>query len=196
MARPGVFNVRARYSRVHCEEPGYEDLWAEIRTNLRHDERAEFIESLHELNGVMSERVQIVFDAVTAAERRVAEAENDTDEFRAARLDLIKARGQVDDLIAANDPDMAAVMAKRQALVAPYIRAWNVVDDEYNDVPAPADGGDDSWGYLDFVSTAWLLGLIQNGFRGGKGVRTLSLGSANTPVPMSGPQIVTAPAAA
>lgn len=188
-ARPGGFVLRARYSRVECPEPDYEGLWAEIRTNLTNAERAAFVQALDEINAGARTRSQELIDAVADAERRVKAATDDA-ERRAANNALDAARKGVTAALAFNDPGLAANLEQRQALASPHIRAWNVCDDNGEPVPPPAEGGAASWAWVDHVIIGWLLSEIENGYRGGKGVRSSSAASNATPVPLSGPQIV------
>lgn len=186
------FVTRARYTRLECEEPNYEGLWADVRTNLTHGEREAFIEALRELDdrqeawrlARQAEAVAIdaaVADAPDAAAKAEAEA------ARRTWLRGIEDRG-------------AEIRAARLALVAPYVRAWNVCTEDdagqVVEVPAPMDGGLASFEATDEVIEGWLVLGVVVGYRTGKGVRTSASGSGASPAPTSGPQLASEPASA
>lgn len=194
IARPTGFVLKARYSRVDCPEPDYEGLWAEVRTNLTNGERALFLENVSELN----DRIKTVFDEVFAQLRdldaRTKEA-TDPDAHVALTERRNEINREVDRMIAGEDDRLRAISDERLANLSPYVRAWNLCDDEGNDVPAPAMGDLTCWQYADSVIAQWLIREVEQGYRSGKGVRSSSKRLDATPAHLSGPQIVTAEAA-
>lgn len=206
VARPNLFNIRKRYTRIECEEKDYEGLWAEVRTNLSHDERGEFVEKLAQLSVDGKDHFTQMLNRFTDAQQRQIEAEklvleaaevDDPDERAAAKELAQSMRVAANDavwnaqqeLITANSPEIVANRARHWELVSPYIRAWNICDENDADVPPPCESGDDALQYLDTVITSWLTSEVERGYRGGKGVRTSSSGSASTPAPTNGPQL-------
>lgn len=186
-ARPGGFVLRARYSRVECPEPDYAGLWAEIRTNLTNGERAVFVERVIEMNGEIEAHINALFAELRSAEADAKAA--DADALPAAQDRLAAARAALNTAAAGEDAAMTRVRDERLALIAPYVRAWNLCDADGADVPPPETGAPGCWAHADAVITAWLVREIEGGYRGGKGVRSSSSASAATPAPPSGPQI-------
>lgn len=208
-ARPGLFNIRKRYTRIECEEPDYEGLWAEVRTNLTHDERGIFVEELAQLSVDGKDHFTRMLNAFTDAQQAQMDAERavltataieDEAERDAAKEAAHAARTAANDavwnaqqeLITANSPEIVANRAKHWELVAPFIRAWNVCDDDENEVPPPMQSGLTALPHIDQVISTWLTATIEKGYRLGKGVRSLSKKPDDSPEQKSGPQIVSA----
>ena len=202
LARPSMFSIRKRYTRIECEETDYEGLWAEVRTNLSHDERGEFVERLAQISVDGKDHFTQMLNRFTDAQQRQIEAEKlvlasaeiEDAEERAAAKELaqsmrIAANDAVwnaqQELITANSPEIIANRAQHWLLVAPYIRAWNVCDENEVDVPPPCVSGIDAMPHIDQVISTWLTSEVERGYRGGKGVRTSLSGSASTPEPTS-----------
>lgn len=209
VARPALFNIRARYTRIECDEPDYEGLWAEVRTNLTHDERGVFIEELSQISVDGKDHFTRMLNAFTDSQQAQLEAERavlaataieDEDEREAAKDAAQAARLAANDavwnaqqeLITANSPEIVANRAKHWALVSPYIRAWNVCDENEQSVPPPIESGLSALPYIDQVISTWLTATIEKGYRLGKGVRSLSKKPDDSPEQKSGPQIVSA----
>lgn len=208
-ARPGLFNIRKRYTRIECEEPDYEGLWAEVRTNLTHDERGEFVEELAQLSVDGKDHFTRMLNAFTDAQQVQIDAERallnaasieDEAEREAAKVSALAARVVANDtlwnaqqeLITANSPEIVANRTKHWELVSPYIRAWNVCDENEQPVPPPMESGVTALPYIDQVISTWLTATIEKGYRLGKGVRSLSKKPDDSPEQKSGPQIVSA----
>lgn len=178
VARPVGFTgfvVRERYSRIECEEPGYEGFWAEVRTNLRHLDRDEMIVAFAEIQ----QRGQDRFRETIAKSKAVDEAVQNatTDKARAAAL---KARSEY---IASQAKFGAETRIARFSVVAPYIRAWNVYDDQYQAVPPPCVDAANALSWIDPFMSDWLVEQCEQGWRGGKGVRPTSMRSSDAPEP-------------
>jgi len=186
-ARPAGFVLRARYSKVECPEPDYEGLWAEIRTNLTWDEKRAYLERSDQINEAIREYTVASLDEARQLDDAVRKATSETQKVKAVAKRQAFLDRQLNDMSVRRD--------QRLALIAPYIRAWNVCDADGNDVPAPMDGGTASFAETDETIMAWLTRAIDQGYRGGKGVRSSSSPSNDTPVPLSGPQIVSDAAA-
>ena len=204
VARPSQFSVRKRFTRIECEEPNYEGLWASVRTNLTHDERAEFVERLAAIAVDGKDHFTRMLNTFTDAQAAQVEAENmiiaaadleDETERETAKADAQAARTAANDavwnaqqeLLTANSPEVISNREQHWMLVAPYIKAWNICDEDETDVPAPCESGLDALPHVDQVITTWLTSEVERGYRGGKGVRTSSSGSASTPVPTNEP---------
>jgi hypothetical protein len=193
-ARPAGFVLRDRYTKVDCPEPGYEGLWIEARTNLTNGERAVLIERLGEINDRLAELLDGAVLALRTADRNIEKATDD-EAFVTAAAERREANKVLRAIMAGDEPRAAALRDERLALLSPHVRAWNVCDPDYNDVPPPSIGGDASWEHTDRTILQWIANTLDQGYRLGKGIRSLSSGSGDTPAPMSGPQIVTAEAA-
>lgn len=181
-ARPSKFVLKARYTRIECPERDYEGLWAEVRTNLSHEERREFLEGSDAIRQRILDYRDTRMETATQLDAAVSEAK--TAKARAA------ATSKRSTFIDEQDSALARFGQERLALIAPFIRDWNVADTEGNDVPPPAESGVEAFEFTDDVIVAWLQTEIERGYRGGKGVRTRLAVSASTPEPMSGPQLV------
>lgn len=182
VARPVGFNgfvVRERYTRVHCDAPGYEELWAEVRTNLIHAERDAFVTELQRIDQEAVDRLESFRARYTALAENVANAKDDE-----ARAQAIAER---DAFMAAEIKAAAETRRKRFALVAPYVRAWNVYDDEYRPVPPPKDDLDAAMAWTDDTIVQFLIKTCAEAYKGGKGLRPSSSASAPTPEPGSEP---------
>jgi len=186
------FVTRARYTRLECEEPNYEGLWADVRTNLTHGEREAFIEALRELDDRQEAwRLQRAAEAkgidAAVADAPNEEAKQEAEAARKAWLRQVEDRG-------------AEIRAARLELIAPYIKAWNVCTEdakgEVVEVPAPMDGGLASFDATDEVIENWLVIGVVIGYRTGKGVRSSASGSGGSPERTSGPQVVSEPESA
>lgn len=183
-ARPAGFTgfvLREKYSRITCDEPGYEGLWAEVRTNLSHAEREAFLIARDELDQGARDAFRVSAARAVALDAAVAEAGDD----ERKRTKAIKDRESfLSDQIRAGQ----TLRVKRFALVAPYIRAWNVCTDDYRDAPAPAVDATGAFEWIDDVISIWLFTTCEDGYKGGpKGVRPSRL-SGDVPALMSGQQ--------
>lgn len=182
-ARPGLFILREKYTWVACDQADYGDVSAEIRTNLSHDERAAFVEASnrikHELRAYLEGRMA----KAAAIDKAVRDAPTD----KAKALAIAKRHAFMDDQDRGADP----FRVRRLELIAPYIRDWNIgtldADGTEVKVPPPMDGGIASFAHTDDVVVAWLVEAIEQGYRGGKGLRTPSSASALSPVRTNAP---------
>lgn len=181
-ARPGVFVLKARYTRLDCTERDYEGLWAEVRTNLSHQERREFLEG----SDAIRRRIRDYRDSQMATAEKV----DDDVENAVTAKDRAIATSKRSDFIDERETAMAALAKERLSLISQFIRAWNIADESGKDVPSPADSGEVAFEHTDDVIVSWLQSEIEVGFRGGKGVRSRPSVSESLPEPMSGPQLV------
>jgi hypothetical protein len=180
LARPPGFTgfvVRQKFTRIEFDEPGYEGLWAEVRTNLTHEERDAFVSAMVELDdhsrddiSAATAQFKLLFAAVDEAkdEKARQKAIAARDAHQTARF--IEARGK---------------RRERYALVAPYIRAWNVYADDVTPV-SPQDV-DAALAYTDDAIVRWLITTCSEGYKGGKGVRPSSSKPDDVPEPTSEP---------
>lgn len=175
-ARPSLFILKARYSKVYCPEPDYEDLWVEIRTNLSHDERRDFIEASNAIRDRVQSYLEERLDAAVKLDEAYRAATNERERLVADA----KRRAFLDE----QDAGIAEMRRDRLTIAAPFIRAWNVGTEENTDAPPPSEAGDAAFDYIDDVTVTWILAEIEKGYRGGKGVRTrLSVSANSQPLP-------------
>lgn len=182
-ARPGLVSLRAKYTWVDCPEIDYEDVSAEIRTNLSHGEREAFIEASNRIKRDLWDFIE----SRIAAGAKLDEAVTNAKDQKAKVAAIEKRRAFIDEQDRGTDP----FRIRRIELVAPYIRDWNLGDVDADGtivkIPPPIDGGVMSFATVDEVVLAWLLDAIEQGYRGGKGLRTRSRASDPTPEPTSAP---------
>lgn len=172
MARPGLFILKARYSRVYCPEPDYHDLWVEIRTNLSHDERRDFIEASNAIRNKVQAYLESRLDDAVKLDEAYRNSANERERLTAG------ARRQ--SFLDEQDAGIAELRRERLTIAAPFIRAWNVGTEDGQDAPPPAVSGDAAFDYIDDVTVSWILEEIERGYRGGKGVRTRLIVSASS----------------
>lgn len=204
LARPSSssvvqFSLRTRYTRIDCEEKDYEGLWAEVRTNLSHAERADFVESLANISVDGKDHFTRMLNAFTDAQKRQTDAEllvinaSTDEEIESARIARATANDAVwnaqQELITANTPEIVSNREQHWSLIAPFVRAWNIYDAKEKPVPPPEKSGLAALPHIDLVISTWLTSTIERGYRGGKGVRTSASVSDDSPAPTSGPQL-------
>jgi hypothetical protein len=183
IARPSLVSLRAKYTWVACPEVDYDDVSAEIRTNLSHGEREQFIDASNRIKRDLWDYLEGRIALATKIDAAVRDAKTDK-----ARAVAIAKRTQFRD---EQDRGTDPFRIRRIELVAPYIRDWNLgeidADGEIVKIPPPMDGGLMSFATVDEVVLAWLLESIEQGYRGGKGLRTRSAASVPSPAPTSEP---------
>jgi hypothetical protein len=182
VARPSLFILKARYSKVYCPEPDYEDLWVEIRTNLSHDERRDFIEASNAIRDKVQAYLESRLDTAVKLDDAYRAATNERERLTADA----RRRAFLDE----QDAGIAELRRERLTIAAPFIRAWNVGTEENTDAAPPAVSGDAAFDYIDDVTVTWILTEIERGYRGGKGVRTSLKRSADSPEQVNEPQTV------
>lgn len=186
LARPGLVNLRAKYTWVDCPEVDYEDVSAEIRTNLTHDEREHFIETANRIKRDVWHYLEDRIERAAKHDKAVADAREKRDEK--ARAKAVAARVA---FLEEQDVGADPFRIRRIELIAPYVRDWNLGVPNGNGepvkIPPPMEGGVASFAEVDNVVLVWLQDAIEQGYRGGKGLRTRSGASAPTPVPTNEP---------
>lgn len=174
LARPhssgfAPFDIDAEYVWVECDLPHYEGFKVEVRLNLKNKDR---------------KRLKIQLDEISAERERINESmlakAKDIDDKRAAAK---KAKKPDDAAIASFIEQQARMIeetsdlidansARIHALVAPYIRNWNVMtrDDAGNliDAPPPMVAGIEAFDELPDKLIGWTVGSVLNAYRGGK----------------------------
>lgn len=189
-ARPPGFVLRERHSWIECQIPDYAGLAAEVRTSLTNGEREAFIEALDRINAEIDADVKGYQDRFAAIAKRIAKAESETDAAGESAAKTKAYTAAVRDQRTLLDEQAANATARRRerlALVAPYIRAWNVCDDDGNDVPVPRDDIDAAIRWSDDTISDFLIQSCITGYKSGKGLRTQSPASKPTPEPTSAP---------
>jgi hypothetical protein len=183
IARPRLVSLRAKYTWVDCPEIDYDDVSAEIRTNLSHGEREEFIDASNRIKRDLWDYLEGRIERAGKIDAAVRDAKTD----KARAIALAKRNTFRDEQDIGTDP----FRIRRIELVAPYIRDWNLgdVDPDGNlvKIMPPMEGGLMSFATVDEVVLAWLLEAIESGYRGGKGLRTQSSASASLPEPTNAP---------
>lgn len=182
LARPAGFTgfvLREKYSRITCEEPGYEELWAEVRTNLTHAERETFLVSRDEND----QRVRELSRANLAKAVEIDKAVDDAPDEK-ARAKAVKVR---EAFLSRQLKENRENRIRRFSLVAPYVRAWNVFTDAFDAVPPPCENVEAAYEWTDDCVTNWLMVTCEEAYKGGpKGVRP-SKPSDAPPEPTSEP---------
>jgi len=170
------FVLSERYVDVVCDEPGYEGFSINARMNLKNRERADLERALAD----RSERYKIELEkrvhAAEAIGKLIEEAKAAGDDEKAARL-TEKATESADW-----SSWIEAAGRETKALVAPYVRRWNVYtagpDGEPVEVPAPMTGGVDAFDEIDGPMTDWIIKSVLLAYRGGKGFKPLLTSAA------------------
>lgn len=175
----GLFVVAERYVRVEAtaDDPDvvagdFAGLWVEVRSSLTWGERANLIERLRDLDRERD-------DIYAAAEQRIVEEERArAGAPESGRLAGIRA---VNRVIAEMNEALETIPLRRLALIAPYVRAWNLPG------PPPAQAGIEAFDVFPAAAIPWLERMVTTAYRLGKGVLS-SLPRSNglpgpTPVP-------------
>lgn len=172
----GLFVVAERYVRIEAspEDPDVADgdfagLWVEVRSSLTNAERAALLEHLQETDAAIEEIRARYQPALREVQEQSVAAQA---ERRAA--DLMDCFQRSDQLWREAAREIQRIERRRIALLAPYIRAWNLP------APPPAEAGPAAFDALPAPADAWLRRVVLNAYREGKG-----LGSWRKPLPGS-----------
>lgn len=181
MARPVsssgfvAFDIDAEYVWVECDIPHYEGFKVEVRLNLKNKDR---------------KRLKVQLDEIGAERERINES------TRARAKDIDERRATVNKAKTPDPAKLAALMAEQvelietaeqkidentqrvHALVAPYVRNWNVMtrDDAgaLIDAPPPMVAGVSAFEELPDKLIGWVVSSVLNAYRGGKELPILS----------------------
>jgi hypothetical protein len=169
----GMFVPAERYVRLVAEasDPevasgGFAGLWIEVRCSLTNGERANLLERLAELD---REREEII-DRYKAEAERLEEQTGEIDGV-ANPIAWLEKRKAVDRILNRMAQELERLRQRRPALLAPYIRAWNlcqVDDDGYPPVPPPAEAGPEVFEFFPATAMAWLERQVLDAYRQGK----------------------------
>lgn len=173
------FSLRHRYRRMEFDAPGYEGLWVEMRTNLTHAERETFLLERERIDQAARDDYRAKTERAKQIDEAVASAK--TDKARAT------ATAQREAFLREQIQVGTAFRRAKFGLVAPYVRAWNVCDDDFADVPAPAVDPDRAFTWIDDAITSWLVVSCEEAYRGGPKERSSSRPSADAPAPPPAP---------
>ena len=182
VARPVTFTgfvLREKYRRVEIEQPEYAGLWAEVRTNLSHAERADFLSARDDANRVARDGLRARMSDAATFDAAVENAGDD-----AAKTAALAAR---ELFLADYMRSIQDIGRDRFAIVAPFVRAWNVCDDVYQDVPPPIVNAIGAYEWIDDVISDWLFSVVAEGYKGGPKESSLSPPSSAPPPPLSDP---------
>ena len=166
-AAPPPFAAR-RYRWIACELDGYEGFQIEVRSNLLNREKLEF--------------------------QKAYRAIGDYEKWWLEQLEAWSKEHP--DEVMPDDHALQVDTPRRRtdALVAPYVRAWNAMgvlvdDDDGNEtpIPAPADGGPDVFLLTEEVMRDWIVGKVLVGYLSGKGIRPSFAASKPSPAASDGP---------
>lgn len=163
------FDIEAEYVWVECELPHYEGYKVEVRLNLKNKER---------------KRLKIQLDEISAERERINESMLAKAKDIDAKREAVKKTKKPDETLLPSLLEQQARMIEEtsekidanslriHALVAPYIRNWNVMtrndDGELVDAPPPMVAGVDAFDELPDKLIGWTVGSVLNAYRGGK----------------------------
>lgn len=168
------FDVEAEYVWIDCDLPGaYEGFKVEVRMNLRNRDR---------------KRLTMGLDDITAERDRISDNAKRLGRDLDAKIKAVQTGGDDDAIAAATEEKFQFIeetaaaydrnVARIHALIAPYVRAWNVMDrddaGDLIDAPAPMVAGVDAFESIDQQMTWWLVNAVTAAYRGGKGFSSLS----------------------
>jgi len=189
MSVPSIqpFVLREQYVRVNCDLKGkdgelaYDGLWIECRKNLTNGEREILIQLDEEISDELTEiGARYVEQGNVIDAERLTLAPDDKDgheRLNAATHALVKAQTR----------EYKATARKRQELIVPHIRAWNLftLDDDGNatPVPPPKDGGIAMLEEVTPDLVGWMLTMLLTAYRTGFGIG--SARSVAPPQPMN-----------
>lgn len=181
-ARPEGFSgfvLRERFRTIDADMPDYDGLTASIRTNLTNAEREEFILTREELDQAVRDDQRKSLEAAKKLDAAVANARTDKEREIAVKKRETFLRSQV--------KATSAVGRQRLALVAPYIKSWNICTDTYEPAPLPKDDLDTAFAVIDEKIVAWLYQCVAEGHRGGPKEPSSSKTSDAAPEPTPEP---------
>ena len=174
LARPhssgfAAFDIEAEYLWVECDLPHYEGFKIEVRLNLKNRERKRLKIQLDEIGSdYVRANESLRLRAKDIDERRAA-ANTDKppgDAVFAALMD--EQERMIEEATARIDINAARI----HAIVAPYIRNWNVMDrdDAGNliDAPPPMIAGAEAFDVLPEKLIGWVVSSVLGAYRGGK----------------------------
>lgn len=161
------FDIEAEYLWVDCDLPRYEGLKVEVRLNLKNKERKRLKIALDDIN---AERERISTWSTTRGaqldERRAKAVESgDVKAAEKATEERVKLLEETAEKYEQN-------VQRIHALVAPYVRNWNVMDrDEHGDpidAPPPMVAGVEAFEVLPDKLIGWVVSSVLGAYRGGK----------------------------
>lgn len=183
------FSLQTITTRVWCDlenkdtgERLYDGFWIDVRRNLTNGERDALIEAVRAVDEdgtALTEQRRIESEAYRAA----LEAMGDTPDPARSR-ELIVAEGKALDQFI---EDVAGILERRFALVAPFIHGWNLYDftnpDQPVAVPAPRVDPVAARSFLNADLIGWMLTSTLQAYRLGFSIGSLKSDAQPEPTP-------------
>jgi hypothetical protein len=185
------------YVRVECDlkdDAGtliYPGFWIEARKNMTIGERMVMVNALEAIDDQRDDQQESILDRAEQIDAELAAVDLATPEGRREKRSLDR---RMRDLLREQRHMLNEATVRQQAIITPYIRAWNIHDGDGAPLPPPMAGGaaalDDV--FPDLVR--WMIAVCQTAYRMGKGLGTGTT-SGESPVPTpepssAGPQVV------
>lgn len=163
------FDIEAEYVWVECELPHYEGFKVEVRLNLKNKERKRLKIQLDEINADRDRANESMMARSKDIDDRRAALQKSKKPDEAAMAALLEEQARMIEEASAR---VDAHAERVNALIAPYVRNWNVMtrDDAGTliDAPPPMVAGVEAFDELPDKLIGWTVGSVLNAYRGGK----------------------------
>lgn len=177
----GLFVAAERYVRVEATaddpevaEGDFAGLWVEVRSSLTNGELAALNERMGDFDRAIAEVKERYRNEFLALDDQIARAKQEHQPS-----EVVEATVKSSLLWNAVWRDIHRVERDRIALLAPYVRAWNLP------APSPAEAGAEAFDALPVPAVSWLRRVVLNAYREGKGLGSWRKQPPGSPGPMS-----------